>query len=113
VEFVGTVTGDDVDGAGGSELCREVERGLADLEFLNGAGRDVLRGGTHGFVGDVHAVHFDTGRATEAAAEGDGGEPILGWVEVAAVLNLDAGFELSEVKELRPLIGRFSICRVA
>src|SRR5579872_3121813 len=54
-----------------SQLCRHVETRLADLKFLNGAGRDIGGGRTYGFIGNVHAIYLDACGASETAAKGD------------------------------------------
>ncbi len=82
------------------------KRGLLDLKFLDGAFGDVLGGGADGFIADVEAVHLDAGGAAEAAAEGDGREPVLGGIEVAAVLDLHSGFELCEIEEISSVDGQ-------
>ena len=94
MNLIGAGEGGDVDGAGRSELGSEIEVGLGDLEFLDGVDRHVLRGGADGLIGDVEAVHFDAGGAAETSPEGNRGKALFGGIEVAAILDLNAGFEL-------------------
>jgi len=79
---------------------------LLDLKLLDRALRDVLGGGTDGFIADVEAVHFDASGATEAPAEGDGRKTVLGGVEVAAVLDLHSGFKLCQIEEIPSIDGQ-------
>ena len=84
----------------------EIERRLADLEFLNGALRNVLSGGADGLVAGIDAINLDAGGATETATEGDRGESFLGGIDVAAVLDLNAGLELGEIEEVAAVDGK-------
>src|SRR5579863_7123991 len=68
---VGTRLGGNVDRSGGSQLGREIQRGLLDLKFLDGVLGDVLGGGADGFVADIEAIHFDASGAPETATEGN------------------------------------------
>ena len=97
---VGSGAGGDVHRAGRSELVRKIERGLADLKFVDRAGRNIFGGGADGFVADVHAVHFDARGASEAAADGNRREADFGGIEIGAILNLHARFELREIEEV-------------
>ncbi len=90
----------DVYRSGRSHILREIQGGLADLEFVDRAGRNVRGGRAHSLVADVHAIHVDARRAAEAAAERNRGVTAFGGIEVLSVLNLDAGFELREIKEV-------------
>ncbi len=79
---------------------RHIQARLSDLKFLDSAGGNVGGSGADGFVRDVNTIYFDTCRAAVTAAERDGGVTCLGGIEVLAILNLYAGFELREVKEV-------------
>src|SRR5579872_5729057 len=83
-----------------SQLRGHIQTRLANLKFLNGAGRDIGGGGTYGFVRDVDAVNLDACGASETSAKGDRRVAGLGGVKVLAVLNLNAGLELGEIKEV-------------
>ena len=96
----------DVDRAGGSQLRREVQTGLAELEFLDSALGNVNGGRAEYLVGNVNAVHFDSSGAAETSAEGDGREPVLAVTEVRAVLDLDARFQLCKVQEIAAIDGK-------
>src|SRR5207248_7130139 len=82
------------------QLCREVERGLAHLKFADRACGNVLRSRADGLVADVDAIHFNSSSAAKSAAERDRRKPVLGRVEIPAVLNLYAGFQLGEIQEV-------------
>ena len=112
MEGVGARAGGDIDRAGGGHAARQVQRGLLDLKFLNGAGGNVHRGGSHVFVADVAAIHLNAGGASVPAAEGDRREAILGGVEDGAILDLNPGSSCANCRKLRPLMGKFSICVV-
>src|SRR5260370_32229337 len=68
--------------------------------------RNVLRGGANGLVANVQTIHFDTGRAAEPPAKGDRRETLFGGIEVAAVLDLHAGLELSQIQEITAVDGQ-------
>lgn len=51
------------------QVVGEIERRLTELEFVDGAGRDIRGGVTYGLVADVNAVHIDAGGSAETAAE--------------------------------------------
>src|SRR5580704_2295366 len=103
VKVIGSGAGGDVDGTGGGKLVRKIKSGLADLKFVNRAGGNIFRGGADCFVTDVHAVHFDARGASEAAADGDRGETHFGGIEIGAILNLHAGFQLRQVQKVSPV----------
>src|SRR5208282_6551763 len=105
MDGVAARAGGDVNCTGRSEFGRKIERGLKKLEFLNGAGRNVLCGGSDGLVAHVDAIDFDSGGTSETALEGDGRETVLGGIESAAFLNLNSGLELSEVEEIATVDG--------
>ena len=86
-----------------------MERSNDDCSIWNSwiaPSRDVLGGGADGFIADVQAVDFNAGGAPEAAAEGDGRKTVLGGIEVAAILDLHAGFELGEIEEVAAVDGK-------
>jgi hypothetical protein len=93
----------DVHGAGGSEFGGQVQAGLADLKFLDGADGNILRGRSDRLVGNVEPVDFYARGAAKSPAEGDRGKTLLGGIEISAVLNLYAGFELRQVQEISPV----------
>src|SRR6185437_126630 len=78
---------------------------LAYLKFRNRAGREVLRGGTDSFIGDINTIHLNAGGAAEAATKGDRRETILGRIKVAAILNLHARLKLGQIKKVATVDG--------
>ena len=76
------------------------------MKLVNRTCRDIFSRGAHRLVAYVHAVHFNAGRAAKAAAHGDGREAHFRGVEVAAILNLHAGFELREIEKVPSVYGQ-------
>ena len=76
---------------------------MAHLKLTDCDLRDILRGRPHGFVADINPVHLNASRSSEMPRERDRRESILGGVEIGAVLNLDAWFELREIKKVSPV----------
>ena len=103
---VGARAGGDIDRAGGGHAARQVQRGLLDLKFLNGAGRNVHRGGSHVFIADVAAIHLNAGGASVPAAKGDGREAVLGGVEDGAILDLNPGLKLRQLQKVAAIDGQ-------
>src|SRR6516164_8718579 len=60
---------DDVDCARGRQLVGKIEVRLRHLKFGYGTGGDACRSCSHGFIADVHAIHFDPGSPAETSAE--------------------------------------------
>ena len=76
---------------------------MTELEFRDGAGRNIGRGRAYGFVAHVHPIHIYAGRAAEAATECDRRVAGLRWVEVLPVLDLHARLKLRQVEEVSPI----------
>src|SRR5271166_4870267 len=106
MKLVAAGSGDYIHRARGSQIVREIEVRLAELKFLDAAGRNVSSSRSDRFIGDVDAVHRNARRAPEASAEGNGRIADLGRIEVGAVLNLHARLELCEVQEVAPVDGQ-------
>ena len=85
---------------GRGQLGGHVKARLADLKFLDGARGNIGGGRSHGFVGDVDAVHFNAGSAAETASEGDRRIASFRGVEVLTVLNLHARLKLGQIEEV-------------
>ena len=85
---------------GRGEFARHIQAGLADLKLLNRAGRNVGGSGSNGLVRDVYTIYFNTSRTPESATKRDRRVASLGGIEVLAILNLYAGLELRQVKEI-------------
>ncbi len=79
---------------------------MAHLKFFDGVDRNVLRSRTNSLVADIQAIDLDTRRAAESSTKGDRREALFRGIEVAAVLDLHAGFELSEVQEIAAVDGQ-------
>ncbi len=103
MDGVGARLGRHVHHARGTQIVGQIHGRLRDLKFLNGARRNVAGGRAYGLVGNVGAVHLDAGRTSEAPADGDRLIADLGGIEVGAVLDLHAGFELGEIQEVAPV----------
>src|SRR5262249_8919025 len=113
VQLVGARFGDDVDRAGRADAGGGVRRRSRNLELLDRLLRDVERGGADMLVHRVHAVNRDAGLAAAAAADRYAGVTALGRIEGAALLNLDAGLQPSEVQIVSPVEGQlFDLARV-
>src|SRR3954465_13412024 len=92
--------GENVYRSGRCQFRRKIQSRLAELEFLNRTSRDVLRSSAHGFIADVDAIQSDSGGTAVAPAERDRRKPVLGGIEVAAILDLHTGLELVQVQEI-------------
>src|ERR1035438_341364 len=68
---VGSGLGGDVNRTGGSQLRGHVQAGLADLELLDCAGRDVGSRRADRLVGNINTIDFDASRPAETATERD------------------------------------------
>src|SRR5260370_29297476 len=76
------------------------------MKFVDGVDRNILRGRTNRLVTDIQAIDLNTRRAAKSSAKGDRRKALFGRIEVAAVLNLHSGFELSEVQEIAAVDGQ-------
>ena len=92
-----------IDRAGGSQVLRQVQGRLAELELGNRACRNVRGRRADSLIADVDTIHIDSRRTAKAAAEGNRGETRLGRVEVLAVLDLHTGLKLGQIKEVSPV----------
>ena len=78
---------------------------MCNLKFGYCALRNALGGRSDCFVAHVHAVNLDSRRAAVAATKRHRGKSRFRRVEVTTILNLHAGFKLSEVQEV-PAVNR-------
>ena len=92
--------GRDVNCAGRSQVLRKIERGLAELKFINRAGGNVGSCRTHSFIADIHAIDVDARGASETSAERNRRITRFRRIEILTILNLYAGLELSEIEEV-------------
>src|ERR1700724_1775400 len=90
----------DVNRARGREVVRQVQRRLTELEFVDGAGGNVLCGSSHSFIRNVNTININASCTPVAAAERNGRVSWLRRIEILTVLNLDSAFDVGEVKKI-------------
>jgi hypothetical protein len=73
---------------------------LPDLDFLDGAYRNIRGGGAHNFVRDIQTINLHPRGAAVAADHGAGGKSALGGRQHRTVEQLHSGLKRGQIQKL-------------